>query len=146
MRQPLLDYDPTSFSEFQIDLNSFYKNNFEKVIKRKVGKNGKDEKDLRTEPSASAQHLRSEERTDMRRTISSLSPQQAGRVSSRRRRPVGSQKRRTLNFKTSAVENKGLEIDPSNLRRENAFSNMKSESLYDWYKYLKQSGRFKLGD
>ena len=144
MREPLLDYDPMSFSEFQIDLNSIYKNNFEKVIKRKVGKNRKDEKDLRTEHSASAQPLRSEKRTDTRRTISS--PQQVGRVGSRQRRPLGNQRRTTLDIKTSAVENKGLEIDRSNLRRENAFSNIKSESLYDWYKYLKQSGRFKLGD
>ena len=148
MREPLQEYDPLSFSDFQIDLNSFYKNNFEKVIKREVGKNRRDEKDKRTQPAASAQHLRSEVRPDRRRTVSSLSSQQVGLPTSRLRRPAASKKRTSpgLNIKTSALENKGLEIDRWNSRRENGFSNMKSESLYDWYKYLKQSGRFKLGD
>ena len=31
-------------------------------------------------------------------------------------------------------------------RRKSLISNTRSESLYDWYKYLKQSGRFNLSD
>ena len=31
-------------------------------------------------------------------------------------------------------------------RRESLISNIQSQSLYEWYKYLKQSGRFNLAD
>ena len=139
MKDPFID-EPSSFSDFQTDLNSFYKNNFEKVIKRKVVENRKDEINMRSNPGTSAQYLRLEKRTDTRRgTV--LSRQ--GLVSL-----PGNNLRTTeqLNIKTSGLENIGMEIGRSNLKQENSFSNMKTESLYDWYEYLKQSGRFKLGD
>ena len=139
MKDPFID-EPSSFSDFQTDLNSFYKNNFEKVIKRKVVENRKDEIDMRNHPATSAHYLRLEKRTDTRR----------GPVLSRQGLVSlpGNNLRTTeqLNIKTSGLENKGMEIGRSNLKQENSFSNMKTESLYDWYEYLKQSGRFKLGD
>ena len=57
--------------------------------------------------------------------------------------PVDMKKARGKNIKKS--ENKRLGIArQAATRRENLISNIRSQSLYEWYKYLKQSGRFNL--
>ena len=39
MRDPFIDSGPVSFTDFQIDLKSFFNNNLETVIKREIEKN-----------------------------------------------------------------------------------------------------------
>ena len=77
---------------------------------------------------------------DENRIIPAVSRQQEGYFN-----PVDVKKAKGKNMKNSHDRNKRLGIlRQAAARRDNLFSNIRSQSLYDWYKYLKQSGRFHL--
>ena len=140
MRDPFIDSGPLSFPDFQIDLKSFYNNNLETVIKREIEKNRRNGSNMRN--------------TALIRTTSAQQPRDQILNNKAENRIVGSSAPVDLK-KTSETNNLNNSYNQTNTvgivhqvatRRKSLISNTRSESLYDWYKYLKQSGRFNLSD
>ena len=134
MRDPFIDSGPVSFTDFQIDLKSFHNNNLETVIKREIEKNRRNGSNMRNKAlirTPSAPQLRDQILNNKveNRIVGSYAP-------------VALKKTNNLNNSYNQTNTLGI-VGP---RRESLISNTLSESLYDWYKYLKQSGRFNLSD
>ena len=136
MRDPFIDSGPLSFTDFQIDLKSFHNNNLETVIKREIEKNRRNGSNMRNKPlirTASAQQPRDQILNN--KVENGIGGSYA---------PVDLKKTSETNMNNSYNKTNTLGIVGP--RRESLISNTLSESLYDWYKYLKQSGRFNLSD
>ena len=144
MRDPFIDSGPLSFTDFQIDLKSFYNNNLETVIKREIEKNRRNGSNMRNKPlirASSAHRMKSQPRKQIinnkvenRIRPASVSRQQVGSNA-----PVDLKKTRGQNMILKIVRGAAT-------RRKSLISNTRSPSLYEWYKYLKESGRFNLSD
>ena len=147
MRDPFIDSGPLSFTDFQIDLKSFFNNNLETVIKREIEKNRRNGSNMKNKPlirTTSAQQMKSHPRD----IISNNNVEHKIRPVSRQQVDSGSyvavDMKKEIGKNMKKKELKIIRLAAS--RRESLISSTPSQSLYEWYKYLKQSGRFNLSD
>ena len=145
MRDPFIDSGPVSFTDFQIDLKSFFNNNLETVIKREIEKNRRNGSNMKNKPlirtSSAQQQIKPKDQILNNKVQNRIKPtvsrQQVGSSA-----PVDMKKASEKNIKKKKMEI----VRQAATRRESLISNIQSQSLYEWYKYLKESGRFNLSD
>ena len=148
MRDPFIDSGPLSFTDFQIDLKSFFNNNLETVIKGEIEKNRRNGSNMKNKPlirTTSAQQMKSHPRDIIsnNKVEHKIRPEVSRQqVDSGSYVPVDMKKGIEKNVKKKELNIIRLAAS----RQESLISSTPSQSLYEWYKYLKQSGRFNLSD